>query len=282
MSVVQGARAAGAAKRIAVYLWLLGLAVALPAGLLTHQVVRGFFGKRLVAEDMAARLQPLYAADLFLSKQDVLTAYAPLVLGLLVLWALLSPVRHGLALEGTHRGPRAAWRGAGAHYPRLFWLAPLTWIFSGVVLGACGAGLGWLAGKGLESWISEREVLAARLVLLFGFGLVAAWVRGTVERMRATVVRDGSGPLSAFGAGLAGGARAPLRTLAGPLCFTGLALALTLAWSLVDTRMDRSSWGLLVLGVALQQLVALTRAWLDLALAGSFVGRAPPEEAPTP
>lgn len=282
MSARAGLERAARAKGVAASIWALGLLVSLPAGLLAGRIAGGFFGPRQVAEAAAAGLQPLYMMDLLASRRGELQLFLPLAIGLGILWVVLSPLAHGLAHAGAHRGRAGALALAGRHYLRLLALAPLTWLLLGLVLAPLGAGVAHLGGDGMDGWRSERAVLFGRLSLGLVVLVVFGVLRGAIAHMRARVVIAEAPVFSAFVAGVKGALRAPHRRLWWSAAFLGGAGLLTLGASLVDTRLPRTGPALIALGVGLQQLTAFARAFARVGLAGAAGAHVEAEEAARP
>ncbi len=269
-----GVRRTWRARRIVLGVWALGFLVALPIGLMTAHIVHGFVSKSGVAEQFATRLDPLYAVDLFIHKQDALRGYVPVALGVCLLWVLLAPWVHGAIFFAVHRGPAEAWSRACATYARVWRLAPLTWLLAVVLMGPLAFVAVKLGTDVVEDWTSEQGVFLVRSATLVALGLALGWWRGTSEMMRAELLL-GADPraLRAFGRGLMAGLRSPLTSgLLGGL-WLGAIVALSLALSLVDTRLPRAGWGAIGLGVALQQGTALIRAGLRVTFVASMVTR---------
>jgi hypothetical protein len=267
-------RRAWRARKVVLLVWGLGLLVALPVGLMTAQIVGGFISKSGVAEQFATRLQPLYAVDLFMHKQDALRGYLPVAIGVIVLWGLLAPWLHGTIFFAVHRGPAGAASRALANYGRLLRLGPLTWLLGVLLAAPLGFGALTLGTDGLESWTSEKQVFLVRAAILLVLGLVVGWWRATSEMMRAELLMHADrGVFRAFLRGLRAGLRRPWApVLIGVLWLAGI-LVLSLAVSLLDTRLPRAGWGAIVMGVALQQGTALLRAGLRVVFVAAVVTR---------
>lgn len=265
---VQGIERAWSARWAAVLLWLIGALLALPMGGLTAHIVHGFFAYSGAAEPVAADFVPLFAADLFMARQDALTSLVPAALSVLVLWVLVQPWMQAYTLGAVRgRGPGAF---AGRMYGPLLRLAPLTWGFGALVLGPLIWGGGWLASEGLEAWTSERGVMAVRLLLALGLALVLAWISGAAELAR---VERTLNPEPAAWRVLVSALRQSLRHpglgTSAVIVFGGAAALLSLLVSLWDAGTPRTS-GLLIAGViVVQQLAALSRAGLRVALSGA-------------
>jgi hypothetical protein len=123
-----------------------------------------------------------------------------------------------------------------------------------------------------EDWISEKGLLLANLLTLLVAGLLIAWVTGAYDFMRVEAVARGEHRARyAFIRGLARAARHPVAVLVLSIPFALLALALTVAASLIDVEIGRSSWTMIVLGFILEQATCFSRAVLKVGLAGAQV-----------
>lgn len=276
-----GLRAATSCFGAAVALWVLGLVLALPVGLMTAQLVHRVFGRTLIAEPIAARFLPLYGAELFASQRPSLLAFGPVVVGVVLLWLVLTPWMQGFGLGAVRKAQGGAAAHAGRHYGRLLRLWPLTLLWSGVVLAPLGALAVKLAGQGVQSWTSERGVLGLRLAIVVLMLAIAAWLRGSVALMRAAAVLHPEQALwrivlrEAVAAG-----RQPVLPFASVAGFFGLGLAASLVGSIVHTHMRLDLLWVLVCALLLQQATALFRVGLQLALHGTALEHIQSRRAP--
>lgn len=255
--------------RALLLLWGFGVLAAAPAAIAVGTTVHAFFGARPAGETIAAGLTPLHLMS-FGTNAD-LAALGPGLLVAGLLWFLLAPMGHGVALAaaGTDRRSMRDLLGrAGATYPRLFGAQLVGLLLLGLTLGPAAAGAKALGGRGLQDWTSEQGVFAARIGLGLGLFVLVGLVKGAVDVVRVRIVVDDAGLLAAL-PGLFAGLRRPLHTATLVVFFSGLGLLVTGLVSYVDAGFVRDSTVAFAVGVGLQQGTALLRSALRLGLAGA-------------
>jgi hypothetical protein len=254
-SLIAGARRAVSSWRLLAGLWLLNLAVALPAALVVGQSVRDAVGRSLVAEELGRGFDLRWYGEYEARAKGLETTLRPTVAGagafldnleglwsgslfdgfrglvaLGILYALVWTFLLGGVLERLCRPGSGVsfWAAAARRFPRFLALALLA--------GALYLGLYRLARR-VFPWIEEatRDATAERVVLFWNLLAAAVLVtllllvRAACDCARIALVLDERRGLwrgAARGAGFV--LRRPLAVL-GLVAATGLAGALGLA-----------------------------------------------------
>ncbi len=249
---------------------------ALPLALAFGAIVDGYFASSLEAERFAEGVDLQLWAELLFDRGDALAVFAPLVLGASIFWIAVSTFLTGGVLATVHADvplrTNELFAAGGRGFGRLMRLFPLGAGFTAVVVGVVAGGLTFLHNEGTEDWVSEKGVVATRLVCLAVIALVAAWANAAYDLMKVEAVTRGEHRARyAFVRGVAAAARSPLRVLAVYLPFVFAALIVTLLVSLIDVRIARTNGVWVFVAFALQQGVAYFRAFTSVALAGAEV-----------
>jgi hypothetical protein len=256
--------------------YVASLLSALPLAIGAGAVVHGTYAKSLEASAFAARLDPSLMAELLRARGDALSLYLPMIAGAMIFWAGLSAFLAGAVIMAvsSEEPPRTGdfFSGGGRVFGRLLRLVLLGLPFTILCAGAVGFGAHLLTEWIIEDWVSEKGVIAVRIAAVAVTGLVLAWANGAYDLMRVESVAKGEHRARwAFWRGLKRAAAHPMQLLALYLPFVGAAILLTLAVSLIDVRVARSSWVLVVAGLVLQQATAFLRAALRVGLAAAEV-----------
>lgn len=272
----RGARAARQNLGAVTWTYLASLLSALPLAIGAGVVVFSSYGKSLEAEAFAARLDPMLIAEFLRARGDALLVYAPLIAGAMIFWGGLSAFLSGAVIMAVSSEVPARtgefFSGGGRVFGRLLRLVLFGLPFTLAAVGAIGAGVYFLSEWMIEDWVSEKGVIAIKLLSLAVTAFVLAWINGAYDLMKVEAVAKGEHRARwAFWRGLRRAATHPFEVLGVYLPFVGIAIGLTIVSSLIDVRIARSSWLWVIVGLVLQQATAFARAALRVALAGAEV-----------
>lgn len=256
--------------------YLASLLSAFPLAVAAAFVVQRKFGSSLEAARFASGLDPELMMELVKESSGALLVFVPLIAGAMLFWGGLSAFLTGAVLlaVGSEEPPRTGefFSGGGRVFGRLLRLVLFGLPFAGLVTGLVGAGVVALSDWMAEDWVSEKGVIAVRLGSLLVIGLTLAWANAAYDLMKVEAVAKGEHRARyAFARGLKRAVRHPIELLALYLPFVVAALLVTVCSSLVDVRIPRSSWFLVLVGLLLQQGTAFFRAVLRVGLAGAEV-----------
>jgi hypothetical protein len=275
-AIRQGIDAARTNLAAVTWQWLASLLASLPFALVAAFIVDRHFSKSLASEVFAARLDVVLGAELVLERADEIAVLGPMLAGALVFCGALTAFMKAAILSAVaadrpmRTGELLAAGGRG--FGRLVRLFPLGVIFMVLVVGVVGGGLFKLHGSMTEHWISEQGVIFTRLGTLAVVLLLLSWTNGAYDLMRVEAVAKGEHRARyAFWRGLVAAVRRPFALLSVYLPFAAFAVIVTLVASLVDVRISRTSFAVVVAGFVFQQAIAYIRAWLSVALAGAEV-----------
>ena len=275
-ALARGLRASRTNVGPVTWTYLTSLLAAFPLAIGAGAVVHGSYGKSLEALAFASRLDLTLMAEFVRARGEALSVYGPLIAGAMIFWAGLSAFLTGAVIMAvsSEEPPRTGdfFSGGGRVFGRLLRLTTFALPFTLLAVGAFGAGtriaVEWL----VEDWVSEKGVLAMRLLWLVSTALVLAWVNGAYDLMKVESVAKGEHRARwAFWRGLKRAVLRPLPLLAIYLPFVGAAILLTVLSSLIDVQIARSSWIWLIFGLLLQQATAFARAALRVGLAAAEV-----------
>jgi hypothetical protein len=286
-SIRLGVRVGLGNKLAAIWMYVATCAASLPFAIGAAAIIQARLGHSLSALDFARRLDPILWAELLRRDRSSLLALVPVLIGSLVAWTLVSTYLSGAIIGAATRSEPSPsselWGAGGRAFGRLLRLIALGLPF--VVLIAGGAGYGLF--KSIEAltgdWVSEKSVLLVRCSGTVVFAVVFLWASGAYDLMRVEAVARGEHRARhAFVRGLLRALRAPHAVLLIQAPFALLATAITVLWSVLDARLPRASWPLLLVGLIVQQAMVFARSVIKIALLGSEVAfvMLPREERP--
>lgn len=259
-----------------VWTYLASLLSAFPLALAAGFIVQRRFGSSLEAARFATGLDPQLMMEMVMAEKASLAVFVPLIAGAMLFWGAMSAFLSGAVLlaVGAEAPPRTGelFSGGGRVFGRLLRLILFGVPFAALVTGLVGAGIFALTDWMAEDWVSEKGVLAVRVGSLLVVGLALAWSNGAYDLMKVEAVAKGEHRARyAFVRGLKRALVHPLELMAVYLPFVVAAIAVTVVSSLLDVRIPRSSWILLVVGLLLQQGTAFFRAAVRVGLFGAEV-----------
>lgn len=271
-----GASAAGRNPGVVIWSWVGSLLVALPPALAAGWLVHDRVGASLVHDTFAQGADAQLWLELLRERGTAVAALIPYLVGAVLSWAVVAAFLGGAIISAVsaEEPPRTAdlLSGGGRVFGRMIRLMFLGLPLVALVAGGAGfalfRGLAWLT----EGWRSEPAVFGARAVAVLALLGAGAWAAAAYDLMKVEAVAKGEHRARyAFARGLESAVRRPLALLGLYLPFAAGILGITLAASLLDVRLPRSGWVMVAVGVLLQQAVALSRAWLRVAVAGAEV-----------
>lgn len=275
-SLARGVRAARRKRGAVVWTYLAALLSSLPLALVIAKMVDSEFAKTLEADLFARHVDVMLMAEFVLDRAQTLMMLVPLLLGASVFWAGLSTFLNGAVLLAVHaeEAPSTSefFAGGGRVFGRLLRLFFLGVGFE-LVMVALFVGLTFKGASVVtEDWVSERSILGVKVFAAGVSALIICWAVGAYDLMKVEAVAKGEHRARyAFVRGLKRAVLGPVKLLGIVVPFAGGAVVVGLIGTLIDVRITRSSWGLIVLGLVVQQLAVLVRAALKVGLAGAEV-----------
>lgn len=178
------------------------------------------------------------------------------------------------------RGLRAGFfQGGARHYWRLFGLLFTMIVIGLVVLGALGAALFGL-GAAIEDPGQEQTSIIFTAVMMVLLAAVAGLLSMALDFARVAMVRDGRSMWRAIWTGLRMLFARPLAVVAYGLTFALLFAILAGLYLGISSSLSFRGWGAIWIGVALQQIFALARTSLRVAMVAGEIGMVPAPEPP--
>lgn len=260
----------------AIWTYVFGALASLPVALAGAFLVHERLSRSLSAGDFAARIDPVLVAELLSEQGEGVRGLLPVFIGTLAFWLAISTYLSGATLSAVTRseGPRTGefFAEGGRVFGRLLRLLCLAIPFVALVVGAPTFFLAKALKAITEDWISEQAVVAAKLSLALVVAIILAWASGASDLMRIEAVARGERRARyAFVRGLFRAGRHPVALLVVVTPFAVMSIGITIAFSLVDIEIGRSSWVAIAAGFVFQQGIAFARALLRVGLLAATV-----------
>ena len=262
--------------RLVLARYVLATAAALPVAAAIGRSVHRHAGKSLAGESLA-QLEPLAVLAFLDAQGPAVGASIGAFAAIAILW-LVASTALAAATYGAVGAPAPVrvpdlFAASGRHFWRLVRLSMMTVPFTTLAVGLPVAAVFRVYGRLSEGAVDEEAMVLGRIgATLFALVLLGA-VNAACDLMKAHAAgADEARAHRAFWRGLVQAVRRPGPLFGVYVPLAGGAVAVTILASLVDARIARASPALVAAGIALQQLTALARAYLAVALAHAEVG----------
>lgn len=275
-AVMLGIRVGTTNRAATTWAYVAVAGVSLPIGLVVGGIVQERFGFSLAASDLVRRADPMLVLELWRDRRHALETLAPLLIGTVIVWTVLSTYLAGAILASVARADRARtgefFAGGGRVFGRLLRLLALGLPFVLLAGGLPSFGLYKVVNVATENMVSEKAVFALRLITLFLALAFIGWASGAYDLMRIEAVARGEHRARyAFVRGLFRAARHPFALVSVAVPFALAVLMITVIGYLIEVHVVTGSWVLIWIMIVLEQAIAYFRALLRVSLAASEV-----------